>query len=93
MSGVEVIVEDLSGHPLCAHGPAILFSRVVDGKPRNFFACSACRDRKDCSFFLWEEENGKVSKAKTKVWERQIKEFVGNINHRKLFLNNNKVSK
>lgn len=92
MSGVEVITKDSSGHPQCAHGPTILFSRVVNGEPKNFFACSACRDRKDCSFFLWEYEKGEVSKAKLKVWERQIKEFIGNVNHRKLFLNYNKVN-
>ena len=23
---------------------------------RRFYACSACRDRKDCNFFQWEDE-------------------------------------
>ncbi|KPP63815.1 hypothetical protein Z043_117895 [Scleropages formosus] len=39
-------------------GPALLFERLCRGRRsgRRFFACSACRDRKDCSFFQWEDE-------------------------------------
>lgn len=37
-----------------------------DGRsPRRFYACSAARDRKDCSFFQWEGE--KVSEARIKA--------------------------
>ncbi|CAG5929584.1 unnamed protein product [Menidia menidia] len=44
-------------------GPTLLFEKVSKRgeKGRRFYACSACRDRKDCSFFQWEDE--KVSKA------------------------------
>ncbi|KAJ8932230.1 hypothetical protein NQ314_014823 [Rhamnusium bicolor] len=61
---VEVITENLESHPHCPHGPTILFSREVKGKKRNFFACSACRDRKHCNFFLWEDERNKLTKFK-----------------------------
>ena len=39
-------------------GPTLLFVKVNQGKEetRRFYACSACRDRKDCNFFLWEDE-------------------------------------
>ena len=42
----------------------LLFERFYqDGRsPRRFYACSAARDRKDCSFFQWEGE--KVSEAR-----------------------------
>lgn len=37
-------------------GPTILFKRKTDGGEQKFFACSACRDRKDCNFFLKFED-------------------------------------
>ncbi|KAG8232800.1 hypothetical protein J437_LFUL007954 [Ladona fulva] len=37
--------------------PTLLFSRTLkEGKERSFYACSACRDRKECSFFRWADE-------------------------------------
>ncbi|XP_003773389.1 rRNA N6-adenosine-methyltransferase ZCCHC4 [Sarcophilus harrisii] len=65
-SGVEVLVSrDTSGSPpQCPHGPTLLFVKVNQGKEeaRRFYACSACRDRKDCNFFQWEDE--KLSEAR-----------------------------
>ena len=54
-------------------GPMLLFERFFkDGRsPRRFYACSASRDRKDCSFFQWEEE--KISEARKKVHKEIIK--------------------
>uniref|UniRef100_G1NIL3 Zinc finger CCHC-type containing 4 n=1 Tax=Meleagris gallopavo TaxID=9103 RepID=G1NIL3_MELGA len=48
----------------CPHGPALLFVKTSQGKEegRRFYACSACRDRKDCKFFQWEDE--KVSQTR-----------------------------
>lgn len=48
---------------VCPAGPALLFVKVSHGREegRRFFACSACRDRKDCNFFQWEDE--KVSEG------------------------------
>ncbi|KAM3590515.1 uncharacterized protein V6R79_010997 [Siganus canaliculatus] len=50
--------------PCCPHGPTLLFEKVCKGSKnaRRFYACSACRDRKDCKFFQWEDE--KVSEAR-----------------------------
>lgn len=63
--GIEVILlEGAQTAPLCSHGPTLLFEKVCKGreKGRRFYACSACRDRKDCNFFQWEDE--KVSEAR-----------------------------
>lgn len=62
--GIEVILpEEGKTAPCCPHGPALLFEKVTNkgNKGRRFYACSACRDRKDCCFFQWEDE--KVSEA------------------------------
>ncbi|XP_077157617.1 rRNA N(6)-adenosine-methyltransferase ZCCHC4 [Paroedura picta] len=56
--------------PHCPHGPALLFAKIRQGKEegRRFYACSACRERKDCSFFQWEDE--KVSEARRLAQEK-----------------------
>uniref|UniRef100_H2ZY57 rRNA N(6)-adenosine-methyltransferase ZCCHC4 n=1 Tax=Latimeria chalumnae TaxID=7897 RepID=H2ZY57_LATCH len=58
--GIEVILneEAESKAPACPHGPTLLFVKVIRGEKqgRRFYACSACRDRKDCNFFQWEDE-------------------------------------
>ncbi|XP_050547181.1 rRNA N6-adenosine-methyltransferase ZCCHC4-like isoform X2 [Daktulosphaira vitifoliae] len=41
---------------LIFYGPTILFSRGLDGK--KFYSCAAYRDKKKCSFFLWENQSG-----------------------------------
>lgn len=89
---IEVIIEDLKDHPRCAHGPTILFSREVKGVRRNFFACSACRERKHCNFFLWEEEKDKITPSKKNIWEQEVINYLKNINHRKKFFVLNKVA-
>uniref|UniRef100_A0A8C9SIW1 rRNA N(6)-adenosine-methyltransferase ZCCHC4 n=1 Tax=Scleropages formosus TaxID=113540 RepID=A0A8C9SIW1_SCLFO len=70
---VEVVVDKQDGRkvPSCPHGPALLFERLCRGRRsgRRFFACSACRDRKDCSFFQWEDEQ--VSEARLLARERE----------------------
>ncbi|XP_068164429.1 rRNA N6-adenosine-methyltransferase ZCCHC4 isoform X2 [Antennarius striatus] len=70
---VEVVVQeggDLA--PRCVHGPALLFEKVCrgGGRSRRFYACSACRDRKDCSLFQWEDE--KVSESRRLAREAEI---------------------
>ncbi|XP_026370322.1 rRNA N6-adenosine-methyltransferase ZCCHC4 isoform X2 [Ursus arctos] len=59
-SGVEVVFpsDPATPAPLCPHGPTLLFVKVNQGKEeaRRFYACSACRDRKECNFFQWEDE-------------------------------------
>lgn len=87
MSGIDVIIEDFKTHPHCPHGPTILFSRrEPDGNKRNFYACAACRDRKQCSYFQYQDEN-RDEKKKDKL----IKQQSNKINHRKLFLTLNEV--
>ncbi|KAL4227371.1 rRNA N6-adenosine-methyltransferase zcchc4 [Mactra antiquata] len=44
--------------PECEHGPTLMFSRfdTRTKTERRFFACSAFRDKKVCSFFKWVED-------------------------------------
>lgn len=50
----------------------LLFERFFkDGKPTKFFACSACRDKKQCPFFQWEHE--KISPARQQAHNDIIK--------------------
>uniref|UniRef100_A0A1A8BBG0 Zinc finger, CCHC domain containing 4 n=1 Tax=Nothobranchius kadleci TaxID=1051664 RepID=A0A1A8BBG0_NOTKA len=64
--GIEVVCpEGGLAAPCCPHGPTLLFEKGRGG--RRFYACSACRDRKDCSFFQWEDE--KVSEARLRARE------------------------
>ncbi|VVD01125.1 unnamed protein product [Leptidea sinapis] len=51
-SGIEVIVEEVSTHPLCLHGPTLLFS----GEKGRYFACATCRDKKDCTVHIDEDD-------------------------------------
>lgn len=90
MSRIEVNINNISNNPMCPHGPSILFSRVDSkGGKENFFACSACRDRKDCQFYLEEDEKDKMNDKAS--WEKARKRFIGELNHRKLFLMLNEV--
>ncbi|XP_073465270.1 rRNA N(6)-adenosine-methyltransferase ZCCHC4 [Aquarana catesbeiana] len=69
--GFQVLLGDQrkEGAPHCPHGPTLLFVKTAKGKEdgRRFYACSACRDRKDCKFFQWADE--KVSEAKREARE------------------------
>jgi len=56
---------DISTHPRCKHGPTLLFSRHMggtNGVVKNFYACSAYRNRKDCDFY--QEAGDKVTQAR-----------------------------
>lgn len=53
---LKVIIEDLSNHPYCEHGPTLLFNKQSQGKEETYFACSACRDRNLCSFYMKYEK-------------------------------------
>lgn len=61
----------------------LLFKRVVNGEEKNFFACSACRDRKDCNFFLWADE--KVTPNKKNAWDLERERIIPKINHPRLY--------
>ncbi|XP_073430795.1 rRNA N(6)-adenosine-methyltransferase ZCCHC4 isoform X2 [Dendrobates tinctorius] len=66
--GIQVLLSTESA-PHCPHGPTLLFVKTSRGKEqgRRFYACSACRDRKDCRFFQWADE--KVSEARLQARE------------------------
>ncbi|XP_045516659.1 rRNA N6-adenosine-methyltransferase ZCCHC4 [Pieris brassicae] len=51
-SSIEVIVEDVTTHPMCLHGPTLLFS-TEKGK---YFGCASCRDKKDCTLHIDEDD-------------------------------------
>ncbi|XP_063237537.1 rRNA N6-adenosine-methyltransferase ZCCHC4 [Bacillus rossius redtenbacheri] len=55
---VDVIMDDVENNPQCPHGPTLRFRRVTDRGTRDYFACSACRDRKDCRFHRWCDDDG-----------------------------------
>lgn len=54
---VRVIIESVETHPVCEHGPAILFERHTSGKCQRFYACSAYRDQKDCSLHIQVDQS------------------------------------
>ncbi|KAG7461948.1 hypothetical protein MATL_G00196580 [Megalops atlanticus] len=71
--GIEVILDEGEEKkaPCCPHGPTLLFGKAcrAEGRDRRFYACSACRDRRDCSFFQWADE--KVSQARLLAREKE----------------------
>ncbi|PSN36470.1 Zinc finger CCHC domain-containing protein 4 [Blattella germanica] len=69
ITDVEYLASDTSENPRCPHGPTLLFKRLVEGVEKSFYACSACRDRKDCNFFLWADE--KLTPAKKQYLKKQ----------------------
>lgn len=50
-SGVRVILDETIKKPWCPHGPTLLFESTSQETSVKFFACSACRNRDDCSFY------------------------------------------
>ncbi|KAK3607860.1 hypothetical protein CHS0354_038289 [Potamilus streckersoni] len=74
-SGNIDVVINVGDRPSCPHGPALLFTKYIQGSKdnktvgcqRRFFACSAFRDRKACPFFQWEDE--KLSAEKMRIRE------------------------
>jgi len=73
--GVDAVLDVKNvDYPFCSHGPTLLFERFFKEKePRRFFACSASRDRKECSFFQWEDD--KVTAGKILLQEETKKKL------------------
>lgn len=88
--GIDIIIEDPSNHPRCPHGPTLLFSKEINGRKTNFFACAACRNRKDCNFFILESVTKKYN---IENWKHKENEFTKDVNHRKKFLVFYKIKK
>lgn len=56
-------------HPKCVHGPSLLFESSTE----KFFACSACRDRRQCDLYIpYDERTKKKSK---KIIEQHAREY------------------
>ncbi len=67
-SKVRIVSQDsMRDNPACRHGPTVLFERE---KQRPYFACSAFRDRKDCPFFLWKDEQKAAKRKNPKTSNR-----------------------
>lgn len=77
------IIFDKVKSPDCPHGPTILFEKIVKGIPRQFYACSAYRDRKYCDFFHWKDD--KVTNGKLIKWKVTNKDLIRNKDHAKLY--------
>lgn len=59
-------------HPKCVHGPTLLFNSST----AKFFACSACRDRRECDIYIpYEKRNDKKSKKIIEQNEREYEKF------------------
>ncbi|XP_076060441.1 rRNA N(6)-adenosine-methyltransferase ZCCHC4 isoform X2 [Oratosquilla oratoria] len=69
---MTLMTSRITGTILLNAGPTIIFKRNTypgcDG--RQFYACAACRDKKDCHFFHWVDE--KISEEKRTRWQEQI---------------------
>lgn len=78
----EVIFDNFVNNPCCSHGPTILFSKRVKNEIIKYYACSAQRDRKFCSFYLKAGEKFK----NIEIWKQNALKFKQSINHRKMFL-------
>lgn len=83
------IVEFLYGNSSLVLGPTLLFGINVEGDYKQFYACSACRDRKLCAFYL--EEGNKLTKQQIQTWELKKKEVLPRYDHQKMFIRLNEL--
>ena len=71
----DIILEDLSTHPCCDHGPTILFKR----NSSEFYSCSAFRNRNQCSFYIKKADFlKKSSSTKAELSKQKPIRFVKN---------------
>lgn len=70
-------------------GPTLLFGTYVDGELKKFYACSACRDRKLCRFYL--EYGQELSKSRKNIWEQEKKKFTQHYPRQKLYIRFNEI--
>jgi len=75
---IDVVSSDISQHPHCSHGPTLLFERYdkSQGGSRQFYACSAFRDRKACSFFQWADQDPVLKSDVTKEETEKSHKFM-----------------
>ncbi|KAK3912785.1 rRNA N6-adenosine-methyltransferase ZCCHC4 [Frankliniella fusca] len=89
-NGVEVILDQIEDNPTCPHGPTILFKRTTGGNEQKFYACAACRDRKDCNFFMKFDEEWTTKKKE--IWEKRRIAVLPKIDHDQLISRFMKIS-
>lgn len=53
---LRVIIECVNTHPVCEHGPTLLFERKSGLNVQRFFACSAYRDQKECPIHICADQ-------------------------------------
>ncbi|KAL6445537.1 hypothetical protein ACFW04_000824 [Cataglyphis niger] len=87
--GVICLWGSPKNHPQCPHGPTLLFGTYVNGELKKFYACSACRDRKLCKFYL--EYGQELSKSRKNVWEQEKKKLNQLYLHQKLYIRFNEI--
>lgn len=90
-NAVELLCDDSDRIPCCKHGPGLLFMRVgtcSKNDARPFYACSACRRRKDCNFFVWKDESSRC----TRDWNVVKKEVLPSFTHEQLYSRSLKLS-
>lgn len=83
-NAVELLRDDSGRIPCCQHGPGLLFMRMgtcSKNDARPFYACSACRRRKDCNFFVWKDESSRC----TRDWDVVKKEVLPSFTHEQLY--------
>lgn len=87
-SNISVILDHDHIPPYCRHGPALLFERYNSKQCKNerFFACSACRDRKECSFYLLENDFIQKKKSRTSLQNVYSKNLPSKKLHKRLIL-------
>ncbi|CAD6226802.1 GSCOCG00005920001-RA-CDS [Cotesia congregata] len=83
-SNIECFWSDLKTHPKCPHGPTLLFAMRVKDDLKHFYACSACRDRKLCKFYL--KKDGELTENEKKKWQNEIKTYSQMYNHQKSYI-------
>ncbi|XP_012261260.2 rRNA N6-adenosine-methyltransferase ZCCHC4 [Athalia rosae] len=89
IGGYQCVWSNLSENPKCSHGPTLQFGRYIDGEHIEFYACSACRDRKLCAFYL--EKNTKPSKQQKQTWELEAKRVLPRYDHQKMYIRFNEM--
>jgi len=67
-----VLGENYDRNPRCFHGPTLLFERKTQNSIKKFYACSAYRDRKDCSFY--HDFDVKITQKLLSKWSFKVKE-------------------
>nr|XP_045607157.1 rRNA N6-adenosine-methyltransferase ZCCHC4-like [Procambarus clarkii] len=82
--GVDLVIDDTHTNPSCVHGPTVLFERFQgNGQSRRFYACSACRDRRGCTFFHWADQ--KITSNKQALWAHLIVESTPARSHEEVY--------